>query len=126
MPKIIRNGITYGGGGGSGNTSNKYSTEEQVIGTWIDGKPIYRKVFDYSSDPWTSGIKDISDLNVEQIVSSYFIGCDGANGTGYQWAQGIISDARRCLYFSEDYSQMIRIGSSYFTYVILEYTKTTD
>lgn len=24
--------------------SNNYSTEEQVIGTWIDGKPLYRKV----------------------------------------------------------------------------------
>ena len=22
----------------------KYSTDEQVIGTWIDGKPLYRKV----------------------------------------------------------------------------------
>lgn len=48
MPTIIRNGITYGGGGGTGNASNKYSTEEQVIGTWIDGSPIYRIV---SSEP---------------------------------------------------------------------------
>lgn len=48
MPTIIRNGRTYGGGGGSGNASNKYSTEEQVIGTWIDGSPIYRIV---SSEP---------------------------------------------------------------------------
>lgn len=29
------------------NTSNRevYSTEEQVIGTWIDGKPLYRKAY---------------------------------------------------------------------------------
>ena len=25
----------------------KYSTEEQVIGRWIDGKQIYRKVISY-------------------------------------------------------------------------------
>ena len=45
MPTIIRNGITYGGGGTS---LDNYSTEEQVIGTWIDGSPIYRIV---SSEP---------------------------------------------------------------------------
>ncbi len=30
-----------GGGGGAGN----YSTEETRVGTWIDGKPLYRRVF---------------------------------------------------------------------------------
>ena len=25
-------------------TSDNYSTEEQVVGTWVDGKPIYQKV----------------------------------------------------------------------------------
>lgn len=40
MPKIIRNGITYGG---SGTSLDNYSTKEQVVGTWIDGKPLYQK-----------------------------------------------------------------------------------
>lgn len=31
------------GTGGSGGSPNVYSTEEIVVGTWIDGKPIYRK-----------------------------------------------------------------------------------
>lgn len=30
-----------GGGGGS---THDYSTTEQVVGTWIDGKPLYEKV----------------------------------------------------------------------------------
>ena len=124
MGKLMKNGICYSGVGET--SSNKYSTEEQIIGTWIDGKPIYRKVLDYSSDPWTSGTKDIFDLHIEQIVSSYFIGYDGANGTSYQWAQGVISNSNRCLYFSEDYSQMLRMGSTYYKYVILEYTKATQ
>lgn len=36
-----------GGGGSSGGTSvwEVYSTEETRIGTWIDGKPLYRRVF---------------------------------------------------------------------------------
>ena len=33
---------TYGGGNG---VENVNSTEETVIGAWIDGKPLYRKVF---------------------------------------------------------------------------------
>lgn len=28
------------------NTNKNYSTEELVVGTWIDGKPIYQKVFE--------------------------------------------------------------------------------
>ena len=28
---------------------NKYSTTEEVIGTWIDGKPIYRKTMEFSN-----------------------------------------------------------------------------
>lgn len=62
MPTIIRNGITYGGGGGTGNASNKYSTEEQVIGTWIDGKPIYRIV---SSEP-IDFLQDLS--NAQELI----------------------------------------------------------
>lgn len=30
-------------------TLNKYSTNEQIIGTWIDGKPIYRKVLTFET-----------------------------------------------------------------------------
>ena len=32
--------------GESGESNNIYSTEEQVIGKWIDGKPLYRKVIE--------------------------------------------------------------------------------
>lgn len=43
-----------------------YSTEETLTGgTWIDGKPIYRKVF--SGDTWTTDI-DVTSLNVDQPV----------------------------------------------------------
>lgn len=45
---VAINGTIYplgGGSGGSGGPSEEiYSTEERRIGTWIDGKPIYRRV----------------------------------------------------------------------------------
>jgi hypothetical protein len=34
--------ITDGGGSGGGSSEVNYSTEEQRIGTWIDGKPLYQ------------------------------------------------------------------------------------
>lgn len=43
------NKLTISGGFGGGTPTpsmHNYSTEEQVIGTWIDGKPIYERVFD--------------------------------------------------------------------------------
>lgn len=45
--KIIINGeaVEVGGGGPGGESLDIYSTEETRIGTWIDGKPLYRRVF---------------------------------------------------------------------------------
>ena len=36
-----------------------YSTEEQVIGEWIDGKPLYEKVVDLGIDTTITANKDI-------------------------------------------------------------------
>lgn len=47
---------------------DKYFTDEQVIGTWIDGKPLYRKTVSFttgsSSDTWTiiSGLTNIKEI----------------------------------------------------------------
>lgn len=47
----LTDGIAYfikdAGGGGGGSSSHNYSTTEQVIGTWIDGKPLYEKTMAY-------------------------------------------------------------------------------
>lgn len=46
----------------------KYSTEEQVIGTWLDGKSLYRKTFfgNTSSSPIVSG----TTLNIDELISA--------------------------------------------------------
>ena len=41
MSLIIKNGVEYAGG----SSSHEYSTTEQVVGTWIDGRPVYEKLF---------------------------------------------------------------------------------
>lgn len=64
--------VTVTGGGGGVH----YSTTEQVIGTWIDGKPIYQRTWDFSASPvmlsyanWVnSGIS--AGENIQSIISA--------------------------------------------------------
>ncbi len=37
------------GGGGGGGSEVNYSTEEKLIGTWIDEKPLYQKTLTYNT-----------------------------------------------------------------------------
>lgn len=47
-----------------------YSTIEQRIGTWIDGKPLYRKTIQRScSEDWTD--IDVTNLNADTIYIDY-------------------------------------------------------
>lgn len=100
-----------------------YSTEEQVIGTWINGKPLYRKVVKYDStftivkDTWTnSGIKID---NVDIIISSkVFGGSYGVYSNIQSSINGTVGVPSGSLAI---YSTTVL----YFDYLIIEYTKTT-
>lgn len=61
---------------------HKYSTEEHIVGEWIDGRPIYEKVVE-STIPNSSGasstvdtITDLASLNVDTMVK-----CEGISKT---------------------------------------------
>lgn len=62
-------------GSGNWNTDGvptvHYSTSEQVIGTWIDGKPLYEKTYvQHSTDASGNYINfDVSDLQIDTCVS---------------------------------------------------------
>ena len=58
-------------------TGNDYSTDEQIIGTWIDGKPLYQKTFEVNS--LGSGTKTIAHgiSNIGTIVDIKAMGNDG-------------------------------------------------
>lgn len=103
--------------------TNKYSTDETVVGEWIDGKKIYRKVFELSSEveihpqSWTSiGIKH-TDYNVSKVISVKII---NSSGTYYNAS---------CALNIDDYFRFIAARDNstiQAKYVILEYTKTTE
>ena len=109
-------------------TQDSYSTSEVNTGKkWIDGKPIYRKVF--YSDSWVDGSTfDASALNIDEVTSlramwlrqgywyeAPYIGRDGFFCTlYYNTSTGLI----------ESDGSISHAGAKNRT--IIEYTKTTD
>lgn len=110
-------------------SSDNYSTEEQVIGTWIDGKPIYRKVLStgssvisLSNNTWKSIITQEIDIEVLLRGDIY------QNNPSYPSLLNYIS-----IQYSKDNGQFMAIntrGSNMEimaeSSLIIEYTKTTD
>lgn len=106
-----------------------YSTEEQVIGTWIDGKPLYRKTFDLGSVENKTSYN--TQISIETLVNIY--------GTGYlaDYNQKIpipfshtTADAYNIAIVYSNGNINFTIGNKLTkinnTYITLEYTKTTD
>lgn len=54
--------VQQSGGGGSSHT---YSTTEQVVGTWIDGKPLYERVMALTLTNTSGGY----DFSTDQILN---------------------------------------------------------
>ncbi len=49
---------------------NEYSTDEKIIGTWIDGKPIYRTVLQINSiSTSNSDLANIQYLHIDNLIS---------------------------------------------------------
>lgn len=121
---------TDAAGDGTGAGGEQYSTDETVIGTWIDGKPVYRKVYDYSAAPIKGGnlqeIKqDITDLHVKLLINLDGLGNDYY--TPYVWNLAVNGGAG-VLVLNKDKTGIVYSGGNFFElhHVIIEYTKTTD
>ena len=104
--------------------ANTYSTNEMVIGKWVDGKPIYRKVITTNSTQM-----DISSFNIENVSDvRYFVKTTG--NYIFPGAYGYASNNMIALYFVNGYSQIqmafARPDRFVSVTIILEYTKTTD
>lgn len=119
-----------GGSGGGGSSEEIYSTEEVRIGTWIDGKPIYRKVFvlNKSTPQGAIDVAEISSLHLDSIVKVYGASSSSTNNLGI--FTRFFPSTEYVLGFSEDKSTIkVYCGNSngnVIHYFALEYTKTTD
>lgn len=78
----IENGVISASGGSSLN----YSTDEQVVGTWIDGRNIYQKTIELSSEKTISNNNWTSiDILAQSLNIDFYIGVVGQNTTGTCW-----------------------------------------
>lgn len=109
---------------GGATPQTNYSTDETVIGTWIDDKPIYRKVFQISDTNQTINFNP--NVNHETIVYNQL---NYTNSEIYQNVTTLFSDnilgecyitPTECNIENTNAIPMTNIT------VILEYTKTTD
>lgn len=141
-----------GGGGSSGSSGEVYSTEEVRIGTWIDGKPLYRKVFSFPGgiafrEALTDNVTVVSQSRLESMNVDLICGMRGsfysdgsANILPYIVPSVSTSsttpitsilaiymryDARAGVYFSKISNISASISYSY-AWGSIEYTKTTD
>lgn len=114
-----------------GTLAQHYSTTERLIGTWIDGKPLYQKTINFGVLP-NNDSKDVSHgiSNVDKIWIS--------GGFAYQPNGDFSNQLSLCVpynlsdgwYFGAN-SSVVRCHASsnrtnYSAYVTLQYTKTTD
>lgn len=100
-----------------------YSTDEHIIGTWIDGSTLYEKTVDCGALP-NNTTKNVSHniSNINNVVSINGIGI-GSNFIPLPWA----SANNVCSIYA--YATAIAITSnddlsSYNGYITLHYTKT--
>lgn len=135
-----------GSGGGSSSAWEVYSTEEVRIGTWIDGMPLYRKVFTNCPYPQTSMVYEnfvpgtkAEDLDIETLVKSEFFDVFPSGHTNFPYfalnggGMCILDSSWSSLLGATIMLTKLNISSSSsisFSFnnlhLVLEYTKTTD
>ena len=115
-----------------GATAHHYSTSEKVVGTWIDGKPLYEKTVDCGAFHSTGSKQVNHNISNLKFIVSYEGCCKADNGVflpiplvqdsssyiNYQ-IRISVSDTNVAL-SSPGVSDIAQI------YVTLRYTKTTD
>lgn len=107
-------------------TGNDYSTDEQIIGTWIDGKPLYQKTYEITTPsvtatptavityPSTFAIKNIDGLYNNANPINIYRGANYYTATFNNKANHTIDIELKG----------ISVGVS--GYITLQYTKATD
>lgn len=114
--------------GVSFNCPNNYSTDEQLIGTWIDGKPLYQiTVSDTTGNSGSLKTYDLSEYGIETVVdiSGFFLSV--SNQTVPIIYYDTSSSYSLCYFETNDSTIKCRVGGSSFAnrpcYITVKYTK---
>lgn len=117
------------------NNLHTYSTTEKRIGTWIDGKPLYRKVIDFGYLP-NNSTKAVNHniTNIQRCTNIKVIAQVGANQSASGFEVLSIENAGQqantgfnCYINATNINIATNSNrTSHYAYVIIEYTKITD
>ena len=118
-----------------------YSTEEKVVGQWINNKPLYQKAISFTMPTVSGGASTNKDISISSLNAEY---CNVVGGYIYENTNNYYYPLNECwvtttsetsvTYFVRAYPRNtdIRIStnspnmSQKSGYVIVQYTKTTD
>lgn len=124
---IIGHKFSVSGGTSPSTPLINYSTEEQVIGTWVDGKPLYQKTIVTNSPSTSAKIFVTMDSNVD--IQS--IECKLNENESYRFSVPfyVSSQTFASIYIRNRYQLEWVSSSQYFNkecIVTVRYTKSTD
>lgn len=97
-----------------------YSEYEEEIGTWIDGKPIYRKVSNVTISNKSTWTSLISISNLDKLINVYGF-CKNVMLPRYESSNYYVQ-----FLFENNYLKYMANGTSGSAFIVTEYTKTTD
>lgn len=106
---------------------HEYSTEEKIVGKWIDGKTIYEKVIIIDNPP--SGVDALYEHGISNFNHLINMNVVYITNGGIEYSEPIFinsNSARSCAIDSTKL-YITTIGGNYIQlYVTIQYTKTTD
>lgn len=111
----------------SGDRAIHYSTAEQVIGTWIDGKPLYEKTFNQNTplsliaNSWGPTNIAYSEISAKHIVNATL---EAINNSGYPVFNVGFNIAILNGYVNLNSFRNVEYNNGYT--LTMQYTKTTD
>lgn len=110
---------------------NDYSTTEKIVGTWVDGKPLYQKTINFGALPnaTTKSVNhNISNISKIVLFKGWFANSDNSAWAYIPYASGIENNTVEAWATPSQITVRTFKDQSGFTtcYITINYTKTTD
>lgn len=108
-------------------TKTTYSTTETVVGTWINNKPIYRKIVARNITATNHTTISLSSLNIDELLTVKSINKKVSDDSTFFDNFFDSSNEKITLHYRNDIIEFwTATGTNYTSTVWIEYTKTTD
>lgn len=111
--------------GSGGSSKHSYSTEEQIVGTWVNGKPIYERTFVFDEDEYIEALPNVwthtslyhSDYDIDLCLTGFAVG--SSKRSSINCDVGALTDGTIGIQH--------HLGANLLVYTLtIQYTKTTD